>query len=287
MTEGVPEQPDDAGAPPPAQSRSWWRVPFAHLDRFINNGLLKNLVAISEIVAMVVLVIGGVRWMVNLFSDDDPTGTGTPSSSVSVPPSSTPTLPTSPPATTALSPSGPRCWTVSRVLIDCREAHRYEEIPQPQACNQAAVIDYLGGLTALDVSVARPGAAPGGGCWLDAGRTVSGSAQGVLQSESAPSWRRCVDQRTAKNVPCSALHSGEYLATGSLRRATDAECQVAAAKYMDQNPGNLIEDLMIHVLPVSSTSTDPARCTILARGNHLLTTSVRALGSRPVPIYSQ
>ena len=239
---------------------------------------------------MVGLVVGGARGVVNLFSGDDPTGAGMPSSSVSVPgptTPATPTVPTSPPARTASPPSGPRCWTSSRVLVDCREAHRYEEILQSPTCNQAAVIDFLGGLTALDVSIARAATVRGGGCWIDAGRTVSGSARGVLQSGSASSWRRCVDRRTAKNVACSVLHSGEYLATGSPRKATDAECQLAAAKYMDQNPGNLIEDLMVQVLDVSSKTSDPARCTILARGNHLLTTSVRDLGSRPVPIYSQ
>ncbi|GAA1536228.1 hypothetical protein GCM10009741_43500 [Kribbella lupini] len=96
-----------------------------------------------------------------------------------------------------------------------------------------------------------------------------------------------MDRRVTKNVACSALHSGEYVATGSQRRATAAECQLASAKYLDQVPGALVEDLEVRVFDVASGTKDPARCIIDARGNHLLTTSVHALGSRPVPVFSQ
>ena len=160
-------------------------------------------------------------------------------------------------------------------------------LPTFGVCDQRMVIEYVGGNASLDVTIAKAVKKPGGKCLLAADRDVTGSARDVLQGRDSANWRRCYDRRTGTNVSCGVLHSGEYLATGNLRRATDAECQVAAATYLDQNPGNLLEDLEVHPLPVESGNPDTARCIINARGNHLLTTSVRDLGSRPVPIYSQ
>jgi hypothetical protein len=87
-------------------------------------------------------------------------------------------------------------------------------------------------------------------------------------------------------VDCSQLHSGEYVATGSLRRATQEECLAAAERYLDQTPANVAEDLTVDVLDVKSGTPDPARCTIDARGTHFLDDSVRNLGSHPVPIHT-
>ncbi|TDC35492.1 hypothetical protein [Kribbella albertanoniae] len=61
---------------------------------------------------------------------------------------------------------------------------------------------------------------------------------------------------------------------------------VTVAKSLDQVPGALVEDLEIRVFAVASGTQDPARCIIDARGNHLLTTTVRNPGTRPVPIHS-
>ncbi|TDO35791.1 hypothetical protein EV643_12163 [Kribbella sp. VKM Ac-2527] len=122
------------------------------------------------------------------------------------------------------------------------------------------VIDYVGGRAALDVTIAKALKQPGGRCWLAAGRDVAGTAKDVLQGPDSANWRRCYDRRTGTNVSCGVLHSGEYLAAGNLLRATDVECQVAAATYLDQNPGNLLEDLEVRPLPVESGNPDTARC---------------------------
>jgi len=253
---------------------------FGHLHRLNEHPVLQTLVMIGELAGLIALIVGVVRWMV----PNDPAKAELPAVTIST--SSTP--PASPktgaPKTAAAEPG---CWTAARTAIDCREPHRYEEIPQAASCDQAAVIGFLGGQPGLDVTVAKPANSPTGRCAVDAVREVSGSARDALQGSASASWRRCVDRRVTKNVPCSALHSGEYVATGSTRRATDAECQQAAARYLDQVPGALVEDLEIRVFAVPSGTKDPARCIIDARGNHLLTTSVRNLGTRPVPIFTQ
>ena len=125
---------------------------------------------------------------------------------------------------------------------------------------------------------------PGSSCVLDAGHELRGSAKDVLQSGTGAEWRRCFDRAKGKNVSCSTVHTGEYVATGNSKRATDADCLVAATTYLDQLPGNLVEDLIVRPINVKSGHPDPARCIIDARGNHRLTDSVRNLGSRPVPV---
>jgi hypothetical protein len=261
---------------------------FRHLDRFIGNRALKTAIAIGEIAGLITLIVGGTRAVIHHLSGDDPSGR--PSSSVSVPAPTGPSTggpqpqPSTPTAAGTTAAGGPRCWTAARAVIDCRETHRFEEIPPASTCDQAAVIGYLGGLATLDVLIARAAAVPGGGCSVDPGRDLRGSAKDVLRSGTAAAWRRCFDGTTHKNVPCSVPHTGEYLATGSLRRATDDECLLAAVTYLDQTPGNLSDDLAIHPLEVKSGTPDSARCTIDARGNHQLTTSVRNLGPGRVPL---
>ncbi|GAA3574592.1 hypothetical protein GCM10022235_50260 [Kribbella ginsengisoli] len=265
---------------------------FRHLDKFIENRVLKAAVALAEVAGLVTLVVTGVSAAVHWVAGDEPPGQ---SSSSSTTPVSTPTPTETSPGTPRLSTptaagttpaDGPRCWTVARVVIDCRETHRYEEIPTTAACDQAAVVGYLGGLATLDVLVAHAAVVPGGGCSVDPGRDLSGSAKDVLRSGTAAAWRRCYDGAVHKNVACSVPHTGEYLATGSLRRASDDECQLAALAYLDQTPGNLSDDLVVRPLDVKTGTPDSARCSIDARGNHQLTGSVRSLGPRPVPLAS-
>jgi hypothetical protein len=191
------------------------------------------------------------------------------------------------PSTSILSTPAPvPCWSGTGIVVDCREAHRMEEISGLAVCDQAAVVRFLGGSPDVDVVRAQPATAPGGGCAVRTPNDVMQSARNVLQSGTAAAWRRCFDRRTSATVDCSQLHSREYVATGSLRRATQAECLVAVARYLNQLPANLADDLIVGVRDVASGTPDPARCTIDARGSHLLDDSVRDLGSRPVPIHT-
>jgi hypothetical protein len=223
-------------------------------------------VVLCSIAALSVMIAGNV----------EPTKADPP------PPSSRPVAtaptPTRSPSTTALG-----CWSADRITIDCREPHRLERIPAEPSCELAAVVRFLGG-TSVDVVTAQAVAGPGGSCALESADDVSGTARDVLLTSSSASWRRCFDRRTATTVNCAQVHSSEYFATGSLRRATSDECLAAAEIYLDQLPANVADDLAINVLPVLSGTQDRARCTIDARGNHLLTSTVRSLGASPVPV---
>lgn len=178
-----------------------------------------------------------------------------------------------------------KCWTATLLAVDCRETHRYEAIGvTPSAhCGLSKVVEYLGGLIRLDVTVARPRLMEGTICSLDAARDVRGSAKGVLQTASAP-WRKCHHSRTDRVVPCSIRHTGEFVATGSLRRATLAACVTAATRYLNQDVNEIGQDLQVRVLDIKTDDPAPERCLIEVRGNHTLSGSVRNLGVNPVPL---
>jgi hypothetical protein len=267
---------------------------FRHLDRFFEHKGTKRVVAICEVIGAIGVVGGaivGVAHLAGLGGSDDASGSRPPATETTgpttAPPSATPSSTSPPPLPpTSSAATLPRCWTAGRILVDCRENHRFEEIPGATQCTQATVIAFMGGRVDLDVVLARPATSPLGSCAVDAGHDLPTSAKDVLTKSGAASWRRCNDSRIRKIVACSSLHSSEYFATGSLRRATTEECEVAAVQYMDQTPANVVDELQIRAMNVVSNSPDPARCAIDARGNHLLVDSVRNLGSRPVPIYS-
>jgi hypothetical protein len=294
LTEHDPEgsggavDPPEAGSAPAGSLRI-----FRHLDRFFEHKGTKRLVSVCEVIGAIGVMAGAIAGIAHLTGpsgSDNAGGSAPPATGTTVPttapPSAGPSSSSPPPAPASSTAALPRCWTAGRILIDCRENHQFEEIPGATQCSQATIIAFMGGRTDLDVTLARPAKSPLGSCAADAGHELAISAKDVLTKASSASWRRCNDGRIRKIVACSELHSSEYFATGSLRRATTEECEVAAVQYMDQTPANVVDELQIRALNVVSNSPDPARCAIDARGNHLLVDSVRNLGSRPVPIYS-
>lgn len=233
--------------------------------------------AVCYFLSVAVMILGNVH----------PSGPGAgPAAGPSVAPSSSVTTTEQPKSPVQTTAAGPRCWSAAREAIDCREKHRFEELPGAATCDQATVVRFLGGSPAIDVVTARAAPAPGGGCAVQLADDQMGSAHNVLQQGTAAGWRRCFDRRTQSAVNCSQLHSREYVATGSTRRPTPDECVAAAATYLNQLPANLVDDLVVGVKDVPSGNPDPARCTIDARGNQLLDDSVRSLGVRPVPIHT-
>ena len=169
------------------------------------------------------------------------------------------------------------CSTADRVGVDCRATHRYEALPAGSPCTMAAAMHYLGGRWLLDVPMTvRTMAWPGGRCVIDAGRDVHGSARGVMR-EPAADWRRCADTRRKIVVRCSQRHTSEFIGTGSTRRASPQQCATAARIYINKPPASYADKLSIAVLP-------GGLCLVSARGNHLLTTTIRNLGVWPVPL---
>lgn len=168
------------------------------------------------------------------------------------------------------------CSTADRIGVDCRGTHRYEVLPAGGDCTLRVAVTYLGGRWLVDVPMGvRVVDWAGGRCALDAGRNVHGSARDVLHEPGAD-WRRCADGRRKIVVRCSIPHTGEYVGTGSTGPATQKQCADAVRKYINKAPAGYLDKLEIKPLDVL--------CLVSARGDHLLTTTVRNLGVWPVPV---
>ncbi|MFD7154243.1 hypothetical protein ACFV9C_06585 [Kribbella sp. NPDC059898] len=256
----------------------WWWL-RRHRLRWIPVGVL----IVCSVAALTVMIAGNSHPTPTV-GLPPATGATTPSggsTGVATPTAGSPTPTISVPA--APTTAAPRCWTAAGAGTECGELHRLERIGGT-TCDLAAAVRFLGGNPAVDVVTAQSVSAPGGGCAVRSFSDVSGSSRNVLQTGAGGSWRRCYDRRTTSVVTCAQLHSSEYVATGDPRRPTLDECVTAAQIYLDQELPAVQQDLTVTALSVKSGTADPARCTIDARGNHLLTASVRSLGSSPVPV---
>ncbi len=142
----------------------------------------------------------------------------------------------------------------------------------------------MGGRNGLDVVLARPARLPSGTCLLDARLDVTTSARDVLASDDHDSWRRCYRLRTNTVVPCNEPHTGEYIATGSKRRATFSECVAAANIYTDQGFDENKDLLQAVALATIDGEDNGPRCMIAVRGTQSLDASIRGLGVNAVPL---
>ena len=78
-----------------------------------------------------------------------------------------------------------------------------------------------------------------GACVIDNPVEVAETAAGVLAGSNDDAWRRCLDDRQGRLVPCSEEHTGEYIATGEARKANQEECESAAEAYLNQTLANV------------------------------------------------
>ena len=253
-------------------------------DRWATSSALKA-------AALVFTVLAGVAALVALgLQVTDRFAVAPPSPAVPVPAVTepTPSVPsigpsTTPPSVTALPEPGTAlsCLDDGYRAVDCREPHRLEQVSGP--CSTGGMLDYMSGRAGTDVVLAtvRPWS---GACVIDNPRQVAETAADVLAGGSDDAWRRCLDDRQDRLVPCSEDHTGEYLATGQTRKASQAECERAAEVYLGQPLAGVTDLLTVRVVAEFDPDPNAPRCLIAVRGTQPLTASVRELGVRPVPI---
>ena len=209
------------------------------------------------------------------------------SSTTSAPAPSTATMSVTPSSVTSASagrPSPtatPTCLDHQGGAVDCREPHRYEKLTEE--CSVAGMLKYMAGRAGRDVVLADL-ASKSGFCVIDSKIEVSDTAAGTLASANDDAWRRCVDNRRDQLVPCDHDHDGEYIATGESRKASQSECEEAAASYLRTTLDNVSDLLRVRVIEQIDREPYAARCVIEVRGSQPLTASVSDLGVSPVPI---
>lgn len=108
------------------------------------------------------------------------------------------------------------------------------------------MLDYMAGSAGTDVVLAtvRPWS---GSCVIENPDEVTETAAAVLSGGRDDAWRRCLDDRQGRLVPCSADHTGEYLGTGQSRKASPDECAAAAEAHLRQTPAKVGDLLTVPV----------------------------------------
>jgi hypothetical protein len=252
------------------------------VDRLAKSSALSVGVSVLTIVGGLIAIISFALYAVDRWGGGD--GTTAPPEAMRTPSSSGPTpVPSSgPPPPSVTDPTVHSvCLSDQQDEVDCREPHRLERFGG--SCSTAGMLEYMAGRAGRDVVLADVREVSGA-CVIDNPIEVAETAAGVLAGSNHDAWRRCLDDRQGRLVPCSKEHTGEYIATGEARKANQEECEKAAEAYMNQTLTNVGDLLTVRV--VSEVDPDPSspRCLIAVRGSQPLTASVRNLGVRPVPI---
>ena len=242
--------------------------------------------------ALVCTVLAGVAALVALGLQIADRSTATVSPAVPVPvgtgtgpadPLPSADLPKPSPSISAVTTPGsvPSCLDDGFQVVDCREPHRLEKVDGP--CSTGGMLEYMSGRAGTDVVLAtvRPWS---GACVIENPVEVAETAADVLAGGSDDAWRRCLDDQQGRLVPCSKDHTGEYLATGETRKASQAECEQAAEAYLGQPLAGVADLLTVRAVAEVDPDPNAPRCLITVRGSQPLTASVRNLGVSPVPI---
>ncbi len=245
------------------------------VERLASRHPLLLAASVVGILASLVTIVVGVVELADRIDADPPVPTTIPTTAGPTPPPAEPTPSGGQPSAATQA----QCWSATVAAAPCESEHRYELLPG--GCDLPTLASYLGGRSDLDVpdAEARLGVV-NDRCVLDPGRTVVGSAAGILASSGDDAWRLCYDTAKASYMNCSLPHAGEFVATGRVGRATLAECTEAAETYLDQSLAELPE------LQVQAVTTGRllGGCFVSARGSQHLTASVRSLGPNTLPL---
>jgi hypothetical protein len=166
------------------------------------------------------------------------------------------------------------CLDTDRGAVPCGDLHKFEVIALDRmprsACDDKAVMTYLGGVVGLDViSAGVHVESAEQACTIEAPESQSEPFEAVLGTARQAAWRSCRNDERQADVGCSDPHTGEYVGGTSLGDASAEECAQAVAKYV-RAPFSLIDDRVTwrRVVDAADNST-AARCVIVARGQGL------------------
>ncbi len=194
----------------------------------------------------------------------------------------TPPLPETEPPTpqgigTCLGVSGP---------VACDLEHRREVISTtPATCGPSELASYLGGTAGGDplrssISVS----ASDGRCVVTFPASVQQSMRGALQRAEGAFLRLCYDNRsgTPLEVGCHDPHTHEVVRVDDPGAGSAPGCDAAAATFIDATHDSWGMDLM-----AAPTTIDGRRaCLVRPRGDRVLTSTLRRVGTHTLPLAS-
>jgi hypothetical protein len=172
-----------------------------------------------------------------------------------------------------------RCLLDSSV-VPCNTNHNAEEI-YTQDCDEAAVIDYLGGDPNVDILSPNIEISPvDAACRVRFEPHSGASVEGALRGHSGEDYRYCVSLLPKmKYTPCSTPHAGElvYL-TGAAQNSF--QCESEATTYLGTPWAQVSSDLSLKKV----SAPGQWGCLAVARGGNSLLHSLRNLGQGSLPI---
>jgi hypothetical protein len=177
-----------------------------------------------------------------------------------------------------------QCFTAELMQTGCDVVHHWEVIAVGDACGPEEVLAYLGGVPGIDVlnAAAEPSARTvdgQDGCLLSShsGGALEGSVRDVLQRPEGDVWRRCIDDRAAREITCAEPHTAEVVGppvTG------DLDCLAQADEYAETSLARFARELSV----VARGPEGGQQCVVEVRGDNVLVRSLRHLGSAALPI---
>jgi hypothetical protein len=150
-------------------------------------------------------------------------------------------------------------------------------------CSVSSLLRYLGGKADEDVllsnlEIASTDAHGARLCTVSSPiGSLVGNNKDVLLSTAGDAWRRCLDE-LIREVACVNEHKSEVIYDGS-SGADAVDCSRRADKYLGTPFAHRARDL--ELLQADRT------CVISARGNNILTDSLRRLGTSALPLEAQ
>ena len=183
------------------------------------------------------------------------------------------------------------CLTKASTTVPCTAQHDFEIVADSKGCSAAQITGYLGGDRALDVMKLSFRLAKFAGttyCVADAeGPFRVDSLHGALGGPNAAYLRRCVDNLVGfKEVRCSDPHQQEYVGIGDGVAPSSAQCDQAAAAYMNLTLDRVSDHLAVQVVQDEKLDILHPRCVLQVRGSDVLTNSVRNIRTDALPLTS-
>jgi hypothetical protein len=199
-------------------------------------------------------------------------------------PSAAPTTSGQQPGGSSASLAVGQCFSVDWTETGCNVRHHWELVDMDPPCNPEQALSYLGGIPGIDVLAVdvEPVAHRVGGqgaCFLGlpGGDALTTSIRDALRERTGDVWRWCIDDRVAREVPCSAVHTAEVVGPPA---SGDLTCPAQADRYAETSLSRFSLDLSVS----SRGPEGHEQCVIAVRGENVLTHSIRHLGSGAPPI---
>jgi hypothetical protein len=177
-----------------------------------------------------------------------------------------------------------KCFTAAWIPTGCDAVHHWEAIAVGGACGPAELLVYLGGVPGIDVlrSDANPEVHTVDGrnaCFIGApgGGPVEGSVRDALASPRGDVWRRCIDDRVAREVHCAEPHTAEVIGPPV---SGELNCLAQADAYAETS----VARFGLHLSVTAKGSEGAQQCVVEVRGDNVLVRSLRNLSAGALPI---